>query len=49
MNDELDVLSYTLAVMASVCFISGLAILSRGRVRQHGEARIHHSHIRRVV
>lgn len=31
MNTELKVISYTLAALAGVCFIRGLAILSKGR------------------
>ena len=30
MNDGLDVVSYTLATMAGICFIGGLIILSGG-------------------
>ena len=30
---------YTLVVMASVCFFSGLAIISHEGVRSHGETR----------
>lgn len=29
MNDKLSVVSYTLATVAGVCFISGLVILSK--------------------
>ena len=31
MNSGLYFVSYTFAAMASVCFITGLAVLSRGR------------------
>ena len=49
MNDELAVVSYTLAAMAGICFISGLAILSGGRVKRHGPNRISDIHVRRGV
>lgn len=29
MNDKLSVVSYTLATMAGVCFVSGLVILTK--------------------
>jgi hypothetical protein len=29
MNDKLSLVSYTLATMAGVCFVSGLVILSK--------------------
>ena len=29
MNDKLSVVSYTLAAMAGICFVSGLVILSK--------------------
>lgn len=31
MNDELELVSYTLATMAGICFIGGVLILSGGR------------------
>lgn len=31
MNSGLVFVSYTFAAMASVCFVTGLAVLSRGR------------------
>lgn len=31
MNSGLSFVSYTFAAMASVCFVTGLAVLSRGR------------------
>lgn len=46
MNDELTIVSYTLAAMAGICFVSGLAILSGGRVKQHGSNRIPNNHVR---
>ncbi len=31
MNGILTVVSYTLAAMAGICFVGGIAVLSRGR------------------
>lgn len=39
-------LSYTLAAVASVCFFSGLAIISHEGVGQDGKARNHHVDVR---
>ncbi len=40
MNNGSSVISYTLAAIAGVCFIQGLAILSnRGEVVDHGKSK----------
>ncbi len=31
MNNKLSIVSYTLAAMASLCFVSGIAVLSGGK------------------
>ncbi len=36
MNNGLAFVSYTLAAMAGICFVSGLAVLSGGRRLRHG-------------
>ena len=41
MRDKLKLLSYTLAAMAGVCLLSGIAILSEG-VEEHGPTRTNH-------
>lgn len=46
MDDGLAFISYTLAAMAGVCFASGLAILTGGRVKQHGPTRLDYIHVR---
>lgn len=46
MDDRLSIISYTLAAMAGVCFVSGLAILQGGRVKLHGKVRNYHIHVR---
>lgn len=43
------VISYALAAVASVCFIGGIAILSGGRVNEHGSVKSHCCHTRRIV
>lgn len=46
MNDKLSVVSYTLATLASVCFISGLVVLSaEGRDQSNEQDRSHVVHI----
>lgn len=37
MGNGLTFVSYVLAAMASVCFISGLAVLSYDTTRKHGD------------
>lgn len=37
MSSGLDLVSYTLAAMAGIFFIKGLAVLSLGRRKQHGQ------------
>lgn len=49
MDNGMTVLSYALATVASVCFLGGVAILSGGRVKQHGTIRDHHRHVRRII
>ena len=39
-------LAITLATMAGVCFLSGIAIISDKGVKQHGKARDHHANVR---
>lgn len=46
MKDGLTVISYTLAAVAGVCFASGLAILTGGRVKLHGPIGIRDIHVR---
>ena len=41
MNHKLGVISYTLAIVASVCFVGGLLVLSGGDVT-NVEFRIYH-------
>lgn len=43
MNHKLNFISYTLAAMASVCFISGLLVLTGGEP-SHGKDRIYDIH-----
>jgi hypothetical protein len=49
MDDGLVAVSCTLAALAGVCFVSGLAILSGGRVKQHGQTRVSNNNVRRVL
>ena len=46
MNNGNVVLSYTLAMLASLCFIGGVVILSGGRVDNHGQFGGNHIHTR---
>ena len=41
MGSGLTFVSYTLAAVAGVCFVSGLAIMSDKGVKQDGKARNH--------
>lgn len=45
MNNKLTVISYTLAAMAGICFVQGLAILSQERgMGDHGRSEeVYHS------
>lgn len=49
MNDRMVILSYVLATMAGVCFAGGIAILTNGRVKEHGQTRIDCGHVRRDI
>lgn len=44
MNRGVTVLSYALAVVASVCFVGGIVILTGGRVEKHGQTGANHIH-----
>lgn len=46
MNNGNVVLSYALAAMAGLCFIGGIAILSGGRVDNHGQIGANYIHTR---
>lgn len=49
MNNRTMVFSYALAAMASLCFVGGIAILSGGRVENHGQTGANYIHTRRNV
>ncbi len=36
MNNGLVIISYALAAISGICFITGLAVLSGGKVKQKG-------------
>lgn len=46
MGSGMTLVSYTLAAMAGVCFVSGLAIISDKGVKQDGEVRNNHVNVR---